>query len=222
MPPLKPLVEPIHISLEPFVWELDFDTVPSGTQINGHYPGVTFVAMPGTMYVNSGAVFASDKLSLPPLATADSAPNVITINKPPGFAGFNEGEGIIRATFNSPQRYVSIDVLPKIWDFADGPLSPAALPYLSAFGQPIELKPPQTEIRPLLGTSRIPSGNQQDPQFETVWQRIEFVSNSSTPDIYSVQFSCFWSDPGRPVLGLFDRLRFANVLPLPTRTRYVG
>jgi hypothetical protein len=214
MPPLQPIK---HVSLLPFVSEINFDTAPSGTVINNHYPGVTFVALPGTMYANSGSVFSSDKLSLPPQATPDSAPNVITINKPPVFAGFNEGEGIVRATFSSPQLYVSIDVLPKIWEGGtDGPLSPAALPYLSAFGQPIELKPPQHEIRPLLGTKSV--GNNQDPQFETVWQRLEFVSTSPTPDIYSIQFSCFWSNPGRPVLGLFDRLRFSHVLPLPAKT----
>jgi hypothetical protein len=211
-----------HGPLLPFVSEIDFDTVPSGTQINNHYAGVTFVAIPVGSTIHpgliTGQVFASDKLSLPPQATADSPPNVITINKPPGFAGFNDGEGVIRATFSSPQLYVSIDVLPKIWAVADGPLSPAALPYLSAFGQPIELKPPQHEIRPLIGTRWIPSPDQQDPQFEKTWQRIEFISQSPTPDIYSVQFSCFWSDPGRPVLGLFDRLRFSHVLPLPAKT----
>lgn len=212
--------KPTHFGPLPFVSEIDFDTVPSGTLINNHYPGVTFEATPGTMYPNSGAVLASNMLSLPPQAMPDSPPNVITINKPPAFAGFNEGEGVIRATFNSPQLYVSIDVLPKIWGIANGPLSPAALPYLSAFGPNIAKLPRRLE--PPLGTSWIPSGNNQDPQFENVWQTIEFVSKSPTPDIYSVHFSCFWSNPGRPVLGLFDRLRFSHVLPLPRATLRIG
>jgi hypothetical protein len=51
--------KPTHFGPLPFVSEIDFDTVPSGTLINNHYPGVTFEATPGTMYPNSGAVLAT-------------------------------------------------------------------------------------------------------------------------------------------------------------------
>jgi hypothetical protein len=223
MPPVhtQPVnLQPTHVSLLPFVSEIDFDTVSSGDVINSHYPGVKFDVVPvqNTQGSVSADVFASDAYDQ---TRADSPPNVITVSQPPKRAGFDERSGAIRVTFSSPQIYVSIDVLPIIYTGEQLEPDPSALPYLSAFGQTI-LLPFNKSIRPPIGTKWIPNANNQDPQFTKVWQRIEFVSTSPTPDIYSVQFSSVWaSGNGAPVFGIFDRLRFSHVLPLPA-TRFVG
>jgi len=216
-PKIRPNV-PVNSLKLPFVSEIDFDTVLSGDIINSHYPGVKFEAIPlpntqGTIPHN---VFASDAFDQ---TNADSPPNVITISQPPHGAAFNESGGAIRATFNSPQLYVSIDVRPLVQSAEHFNPDPGALPYLSAFGEPIILISP-AEIVPKLGTMFFPLSN-QDPQFTKSWRRIEFVSPSQTPNIYSVVFSCVYTGNGTSILALFDRFRFSPTLPLPA-THFIG
>jgi hypothetical protein len=197
--------------LDGLVTEIDFDTVPSGTVVNNRYSGVTFTAvplknpLPGASF---GNVYASDAYDS--INDADTSPNVVTINKPPQAAGFNELDGGILVTFAKPQLYVSVDAFPIV-TAADPKHSNSNVPYMQIWGVPIPLIPPAQLPAPLLATVNLPTmaANQN---FES-WQKLDYVSTSATPNIGSIILSCSNSGIGASVYALFDRLRFAHRLP---------
>jgi hypothetical protein len=189
--------------------EIDFDTVPSGTVINNEYRGVTIqaVAINGQL-ANSGNVFASNRYDT---TDADSSPNVVTISQPPQIAGFDEVAGGIQVTFDNPQLYVSIDVHPIIGGMdRAGPIT--NIPYMQVFGVSIQLPQGKKLPPPLIATLTLPPFS-ANPNFES-WQRLDFVSTSTAPNIGSIIFSSSHNGIGASVYALFDRLRFAKHLPI--------
>jgi hypothetical protein len=196
------------------MWEIDFDTVPSGFVVNNHYPGVTFEAVPlknPSPPANFGSAFASDAY---PRALADTPPNVVTIFPPPQSPAFNESGGGILVTFASPQSYVSIDALP-IPDETEE-YNPSVSPYLEVNGVAIQLI--NRKIVPHLATVYFPAAP-GSADF-TKWHRMEFLS--PTQNIGSVMFSCSSNNGvGAPVYALFDRLRFSAHLPV-LATHFLG
>jgi hypothetical protein len=211
---------PINVSKFPLspawlaglVTEIDFDFVSSGTPINNEYArfGVTFDAVLLNSPGSNGSVFAAKNLF------AETSPNVISIDQ--NGSAFHEGQGGIRATFNSPQLFVSIDALPIFSD--DDPKDPNTnTPYLLVFGMPIYQPPPFPPIQQQLARISFPIWNKA-PNFES-WQTMDYVSTAATPNIGSVIFSSSYSGIGEPVYAVFDRLRFAHQLPF-TKTVEVG
>src|ERR1700743_472617 len=76
-----------------FVTEIDFDSVASGTVVNNAYRGVALNAVPlknTTPVAGFGSVSASNGADP---SNQGSPPNVVTINKPPQAAGFNDSVG---------------------------------------------------------------------------------------------------------------------------------
>jgi hypothetical protein len=197
------------------VTEIDFDFVSSGTVINNQYArfGVTFEAvtlsntLPGA---NFGSVFAAKD------PFAETSPNIIAISQ--NGSAFHEGQGGIRATFSSPQLFVSIDALPIFSD--DDPSDPNTnTPYLLVFGLPIYQPAPYPPIWPEIARITFPVWNKA-PNFQS-WQTMDYVSTSPTPNIGSIIFSSSYSGIGEPVYAVFDRLRFAHELSF-TKTVEVG
>jgi hypothetical protein len=194
------------------VTEINFDTVATGAVVNNKYGGVTLNAVqllnqsPGA---NFGTVYASDRYDV---RSADTPRNVITINKPPQLAGFDETGGGIQVTFSSPQLYVSIDAHPIIT--GGDPRNPNTnRPYMMVFGVPIKLIP-LAQLPPVqIATVSLPTLSMNPNHFET-WQTLDFVSTSATPNIGSIIFSSSNSGYCASVYALFDRLRFAHHLPL--------
>jgi len=202
--------QPVHFL--PIISEINFDVVPSGTVVNAHYPGVTLQAVPlknQNPGPNFGSVFASSAFDQ---HMADTPPNVVTIDGPPHAAGFDEAGGGIRATFVSPQSYVSIDARPIVYTGEFLKPDPSAVPYMSIYSVPIKLLN-NMQLVHLIATAYFPLST-VDQHFES-WQRIQFSSSSPTPDIGSVVFSSVNAGVGAPVYGLFDRLRFCPHLPAP-------
>jgi hypothetical protein len=195
-----------------FVTEIDFDSVASGTVVNNAYRGVALNAVPlknPTPGAGFGSVYASNGADP---GNQDSPPNVVTINKPPQAAGFNDSVGGIQVTFTSPQLYVSIDTRAIVT--AADPRNPNSnAPYMEIYGVPIQLIPPAHLPPALIATVSL-APLAANPNFES-WQTLDFVSTSPTPNIGSIIFSCSSSGAvGASVYALFDRLRFAHHLPL--------
>jgi hypothetical protein len=210
--PRNPLTTPPFVStlinwLEGFVTELDFNSVAIGTVIDTHYAtdGVTFEALSAA---GVGHVFAANTGSVPdPNDPGGSASHTIDIS-PQG--GFNDSQGIIRATFKRPQLFVAIDVKPTVdlteFEEADS----GSIPFLKVFGVPPTF--PHPGKPPLLHTMPFPLPT-TDPNFET-WRTLAFLSMSPTPNIGSIEFSCHFAGSDAPVFAQFDLLRFAHHLPL--------
>jgi hypothetical protein len=158
---------------------------------------------------NFAGVYASDRCDA---RSAVKPLNVVTINKPPQSAGFDETGGGIQVTFASPQLYVSIDVHPIITG-GDSINTNTNRPYMMVFGARSKLIPP-AQLPPVqIATVNLPALSMNPNHFET-WQTLDFVSTSATPNIGSIIFSSSNSGYGASVHALFDRLRFAHHFPL--------
>lgn len=80
---------------------INFDDVADGTQINTHYPGVTFTnPIGGNIYARTGSGFAP------------SPSNIVSVVAAPTFPTFDARQGAVDAHFSTLMRVVKFDVRP--------------------------------------------------------------------------------------------------------------
>jgi hypothetical protein len=131
---LQEIEHQVAIELEQHL--VDFDEAPfhgavaAGTDLTQQdlysFYGVSFSSIPGPPPTGApGGVFAA------PAFDAPSSPNVCSLYAPPTQPWFSEADGTVRATFTTPVRAVSIDVVPVAAGEVQG--TPDDQPYLKAF-----------------------------------------------------------------------------------------
>lgn len=196
MPPKKPPYDlsKVKVAMPAPGTIIRFDDVGDRTVVNQQYvsKGVRFRS------ITSAPTYADAYARAYHLA--ESASNVISVTQN-GFPGFDLFYGgAVEAIFTRPQRIVSIRARPELLPEPKGAI--VGNPYLEAFDTGGAVLS-RVEF-PLLPT---------DPNWRS-WQRIMFVSSQA--DIGSVRFSSAHQSMTPTVLGLFDRLYFADkLLPLP-------
>jgi hypothetical protein len=162
---------------------VNFDDVPSGTDVSNHYVGVTF----STVVPSGRPVYAVTWQQ-----SAKSLPNVVTLMPPNVLSCFDARNGAIKAQFTRLQKTVSIDALPlPTPETLDQPVTNQ--PFLEAFG----------ENDTYLGKVLYPIA--YDTPGYGSWQTLTY--SSSDFNIRYVLFSSQYN--GAPaVYAMFDNLSF--------------
>ena len=188
----------------PRVTTIDFDVdtnnnpIADGTKLDVVQPyaswGVTFSADLGGP---PGHVFARKDLG------AETPPNVVSVNDVNLTAHYNASVGAVRATFSTPQRWVSIDTLPQTAVEALG--CTYNQPYIAAFDVNGNYLPNSEVVYPIPYCDA--SGN-RNPAWGASWYSLQ-IAERPTADIGSVEFSVQVTQQGFSVFALFDHLRFS-------------
>ncbi len=189
---------------------INFDDVTDGTQINTHYPGVTFTnPLGGNIYART-------------LPDALSAPNLVSLFASGGVA-FDAMDGAVDVNFASPVGIVQIDVRP-LAQLADHSDPEAALPYIQAWDT----------ANNFLGTVYY-TGPLPQSAFDTgVVETLTITSPSGTNNIGRARFTCQQPVSGVRTFGEFDNLNYGSgfytlslhtagsgsVAPLPNHATY--
>jgi hypothetical protein len=171
---------------------ITFDDVPDGTAIDTHYSGVTFASVTDQP-PKRWSTFAREWL------TAQSLPNVISVNDPSTYPFFDAYVGGIEATFTSPQRWVSIGAKP--------------LTIAEDIGQEFTHKP---YIESFDAQGNFLQIAYCGPSYgDTEWGRWKpLVLASTSANIASVRFSSQYHNDPPHVFALFDYFQFADRVPL--------
>jgi hypothetical protein len=196
---------------------ITFDDVPNGTQIDNHYPGVTFSAA----FAGAADVYAlTDALQTPAVPCSNwvgtqcpptgnsvvfKVNNLndagIPLDTDPFISGYDGG---VKAVFASPKRSVSIMTYPHVMPGAEllGPVNnrPFLLAYMSD-GSYVE------EIYPFVFDPNTPVA---DPSAATGWGSYQTITVNAPAgvSITSVVFSTQNSQGGVMVYGAFDNLSY--------------
>jgi hypothetical protein len=172
---------------------INFDDVPDGTAID-------------TQYSNKGVTFASVTDQPPSTwsafarswSTAQSQPNVISVNAAPHDPFFDAYIGGIQATFASPQRWISISARP-VTIAEDIGQQFTHKPYIEGFdaqGNYLQI----AYYGPSYG--------------DTEWGRWKpLILISTSANIASVRFSSQYHGDPPHVFALFDYLQFSDRIP---------
>lgn len=185
-PPLKP-----PPNLERTI-VIRFDDVADGTVVDTQYAGsggVTFASLT-TQPASRGSAYAR-RLQFDKAA---SGMNVLSLSKDPALFGafFDARQGAVEATFDQPQRSVSVMALPVVWP--DSLSKEDNRPFIEAFDA----------AGNYLGRARTQLG-MGDANFDMHWQLIAFTSPSK--NIKKIRLSS-QAHPDSWVHTVFDNLTF--------------
>ena len=177
---------------------IHFDDVADGTVVDTQYAGsggVTFASLT-TQPASRGSAYAR-RLQFDKAA---SGMNVLSLSQGPGLFGafFDARQGAVEATFDQPQRSVSVMALPVVWPDSLSRIDNR--PFIEAFDA----------AGNYLGRARTQLGP-NDANFDMHWQMITFTSPSK--NIKKIRLSS-QAHPDNWVYTVFDNLTFQKNLLL--------